>query len=63
MRLKWFAQPRLAKTVLSPISYFLGPIFGIILDFLANLHPVFCSRIWAFWVGGFEEIEFHFVKE
>ena len=63
MRLKWFAQPRLAKTVLSPISYFLGRMAGIILDFLANLHPVFCSRIWAFWVGGFEEIEFHFVKE
>lgn len=29
-------------------------------SFLANLSPNFCSRLWCFWVGGFEEIEFHF---
>ncbi|MCU0679500.1 MAG: class I SAM-dependent methyltransferase [Planctomycetes bacterium] len=28
------------------------------ISFLANLSPAFCSRIWCFWVGGFEEIEF-----
>lgn len=28
---------------------------------LANLSAPFASRIWCFWVGGFDEIEFHFV--
>lgn len=31
------------------------------INFLANLNPKFCSRIWCFWVGGFEEIEFKFI--
>lgn len=34
---------------------------SLIISFFANLHPALCSRIWCFWVGGFEEIEFHFV--
>ena len=29
---------------------------------LANLSPAFASRIWCFWVGGFDEIEFVFEK-
>lgn len=28
---------------------------------LANLNPNFCSRIWCYWVGGFDEIKFEFV--
>lgn len=32
-----------------------------IFSFLANLSPHICSRIWCFWVGGFEEIEFRFI--
>ena len=28
---------------------------------IANLAPNFCSRIWCFWVGGFDEIEFKFL--
>jgi len=27
----------------------------------ANFSPYFCSRIWCFWVGGFEEIKFVFI--
>jgi len=44
------------------------PVIGImkvinaIVNFFANLSPNFCSRIWCFWVGGFEEIEFQFQK-
>jgi SAM-dependent methyltransferase len=30
------------------------------ISLLANLSPAFCSRIWCFWVGGFEEIKFKF---
>lgn len=33
-----------------------------VISWLANLSPAFASRIWCFWVGGFDEIEFVFVK-
>lgn len=32
------------------------------ISFLANISPAFTSRIWCFWVGGFDEIEFIFKK-
>lgn len=32
-----------------------------VISFLANLSPNFCSRLWCYWVGGFEEIEFNFI--
>lgn len=31
-----------------------------LISFLANVSPTFCSRIWCYWVGGFDEIEFEF---
>ncbi len=34
-----------------------------IISYLANLSPNFCSRFWCYWVGGFEEIEFKFIKK
>jgi predicted SAM-dependent methyltransferase len=33
------------------------------ISFFANMSPMFCSRVWCFWVGGFEEIEFSFIAE
>ncbi len=33
------------------------------ISFFANLSPAFASRIWCFWVGGFDEIEFVFTKK
>lgn len=60
---KWFAQPYLKKVTLPTTHYAIGLLLGIIFDFLANLSPFLCSRIWCFWVGGFEELEFHFKKE
>ncbi|MEA3398687.1 MAG: methyltransferase domain-containing protein [Patescibacteria group bacterium] len=32
-----------------------------VINFFANLGPAFCSRIWCYWVGGFEEIEYIFI--
>lgn len=61
MKLCWFAQPYLKKQVLSKFSFHLCYLIGAILSFLANLSPFLCSRLWCFWVGGFEEIEFCFV--
>lgn len=65
MRLHWYSQPELKRSVLSKSYCFFGDTLGKIIDFFANLSPIICSRIWCFWVGGFEEIEFHFevIKE
>ena len=60
MRLSWFAQPYLKKTVLSRPVFLTAKLIGKILDFFSNLSPFICSRVWSFLVGGFEEIEFHF---
>lgn len=60
MKMTWFAQPYLKKTVLSPPIYYLAKLMGFFIDSLANISPFLCSRIWCFWVGGFEEIEYHF---
>ncbi len=65
VRLTWFAQPYLKKAVLSPFVFYGATALGKVLDFLANLSPFLCSRLWCFWVGGFEEVffEFEVVKE
>jgi len=60
MRLTWFAQPYMKKSVLPTPLVYLGQVIGIIIDFFANLSPWLCSRLWCYWVGGFEEIEFVF---
>lgn len=60
MQLTWFAQRYLKKISLSPFQYYVGVTLGAIFSFLASLSPYACSRIWCFWVGGFEEIEYKF---
>lgn len=63
MKLRWFAQKYFKRKVMSKILYLAGSVLGVIFDLCANLSPSFCSRIWCFWVGGFEEIEFQFIVE
>jgi SAM-dependent methyltransferase len=60
MKLRWFAQPYLKRTVLSPTTFHAASAFGAVLNVFANLSPALCSRIWCYWFGGFEEIEFRF---
>ena len=60
--LHWFAQKYLMKNLLSPWLYYILSGIGTILDGLAKLSPLFCSRVWCFWVGGFYEIEYLFEK-
>lgn len=60
MRLRWFAQPDLKKSLLPGPLFTLGKGIGAIIDLFANLSPWLCSRLWCYWVGGFEEIEFVF---
>jgi SAM-dependent methyltransferase len=59
-RLRWFGQPYMKREVMGASMYWTGRIVGGIIDFFANLSPVLCSRLWCFWVGGFEEYEMHF---
>ncbi len=42
------------------VSVFFLKIFNGLFTVLGNLSPFACSRLWCFWVGGFEEIEFTF---
>lgn len=60
MRLTWFAQPYMKRSVLPAPLVSLGQTAGMVIDFFANLSPWLCSRLWCYWVGGFEEIEFTF---
>lgn len=58
VRMRWFAQPYLKKTVLPRPLQLAGYLSGQVIDRIANWSPLFCSRIWCYYVGGFEEIEF-----
>lgn len=60
LKLTWFAQPKLKKTCLSPFQYRAGLLLGRLFDAAAAFTPAACSRIRAYWVGGFEEDEFVF---
>jgi len=61
LELKWLANQHLlpmlgyGKTVIAILNF-----INKIISLLANANVNFCSRIWCYWVGGFEEIEFKF---
>jgi len=60
--LRWLAFFHLYKYVgIGKISKGILCILNKFISFFANLSPMFCSRIWCFWVGGFDEIEFGFI--
>lgn len=62
VRLRWFAQPYLKKRVMPWWMYGIARVLGWMIDPFAILSPMLCSRVWCFLVGGFEEIEFHFIR-
>jgi SAM-dependent methyltransferase len=57
-KLVWFAQPYFKKQVLARPVYYAALAAGSCINLFANLSPFLCSRIWCFWVGGFEEVQF-----
>lgn len=61
LKLRWFSQAYLKRSVLSKPAFYIGSAFGSMADLLANISPMACSRFWCFLVGGFEEIEFRFI--
>lgn len=64
MRMNWLAFFHLYKYMhYGRCTIWILRIFHFLISFFANLNQPFCSRIWCFWVGGFDEIVFEFVKE
>lgn len=63
MELHWLAFFHLLPAMgYSRFTIALLRIPNAVISFLANLSPNLCSRIWCYWVGGFDEIEFIFRK-
>jgi len=50
VRLHWM-RPRHQTSLVRRV------VCGVI-DGVANFHPRLCERLWCYWVGGFEEVEF-----
>ncbi|TSC87222.1 MAG: type 11 methyltransferase [Parcubacteria group bacterium Gr01-1014_8] len=63
MRLSWLAFFHLMPFMgYGPILIRILRGVNSVVSGLANLSPALASRIWCFWVGGFDEIEFKFIK-
>ena len=62
IKLRWYAQPYLKRFVVGRFTDFVLRGIGTVLDAFANLSPAACSRIWCYWVGGFEKLEMRFRK-
>jgi SAM-dependent methyltransferase len=62
IRLRWFAQPELKRQTLGAATTVVAQTAGAIIDTAAALSPYVASRLWCFWVGGFEEVEFVFTR-
>lgn len=63
MELRWMAFFHLLPYLhISPPVVWLLKGLNTLISTLANISPTGCSRLWCFWVGGFEEIQFNFRK-
>ena len=58
VRLTWSAFPHYKRQIANPLLVSMQEFVGLFIDFFANLSPMVASRIWCFYVGGFEEISF-----
>ncbi len=63
MRLQWLAFFHLMPAMgYGPVAIAILRWINFVITGIANVSPAFTSRIWCFWVGGFDEIEYRFVK-
>lgn len=64
MKLRWLANAHLLPFAgYGTVTISLLKGISAVISFLANLSPAFMSRIWCFWVGGFDEMRFIFIKK
>ena len=62
LNLSWFAQRELKRDYMNGLTFALVTGLAKIIDILANASPYFCSKVWCYWVGGFDQVEFVFRK-
>ena len=61
LRLQWLASPHLLQYFgYGKISAALARCADRVFSGIGNCSPNICSRLWCYWVGGFEQIEFKF---
>jgi len=62
LKLRWFVYADLLRRLkYSRVVIRTLKLADRIITFFANLCPPFATRIWCFWVGGFDEIEMQFI--
>ncbi|MCC6563697.1 methyltransferase domain-containing protein [Candidatus Uhrbacteria bacterium] len=62
LRLDWIARFDIYDMVVPKWQVIILRIMNAIITPLANASPGLCSRLWCYWVGGFEQIEYVFRK-
>lgn len=62
MRLDWAVRFDLYQLVIPAWQVTILKGLSAVFSFFANLSPGFCSRLWCYWVGGFDQIEYVFRK-
>lgn len=62
MRLDWAIRFDIYRMVVPGWQVAIVRLLNFIITPLANLSPGLCSRLWCYWVGGFEQIEYVFRK-
>lgn len=62
LKLSWFAQRELKRDYMNGLTFALVTGLAKIIDILANASPYFCSKVWCYWVGGFDQVKFVFRK-
>lgn len=62
LRLDWAIRFDIYRMVAPAWQVVILRVLNAIITPLANLSPGLCSRLWCYWVGGFEQIEYVFRK-
>ena len=62
MRMDWAVRFDIYASVIPVWQVWILRALNAVITPLANLSPGICSRLWCYWVGGFEQIEYVFQK-
>lgn len=62
MRLQYMIRWDLKRPYIRPWQEFVLKRLDAVMSWLANRNPFICSRFWCYLVGGFEQIEYVFIR-